>query len=226
MVRHSRSLYDRNYTCSTGGNVSHRYGDGFLISATGTSFGRLRPDTFATCDLNGNPAGEGPKPSKEAPFHAAIYRRRPEARAILHLHSTLAIAYSTLVEPTDTGNVLPVITSYSLPGAGRLPLLEYLKPGSAALAERIEAVCAGVNGMLLQNHGVITWAPSLDQAVDIAEEIEQNIRLWFITGGQARVLTDAEMAEHTPLYGAWIEPGGQRPRLRPGVNPAALKGEL
>jgi len=219
MITHSRSLFERNYTYSTGGNISHRYGDGMLISATNTSFGRLVPGDFVACDLSGQPLpGETLRPSKEAIFHAAIYRARPEVGAVLHLHSLAAIALSCLAVPTDTGNVLPAVTSGSVTRVGRVPLIEYIPPGAQRLAERIAEVCPSVNAILLQNHGVITYAPTLDQAVDIAEELEQNVKVWLMTGGQARILTDEEVAGLKPLFGATVAPGTQRPVLREGVS--------
>lgn len=218
MIDHSRSLFERNYTYSTGGNLSHRYEQGFLITATNTSFGRLVPEDFVACDLQGEPLGGSLKPSKEAIFHAAIYRARPEVNAVLHLHSPAAIALSCLAQPTDTGNVIPVVTSGSMTRVGRLPLIEYIPPGAVRLAERIEELCGGVNAILMQNHGVITYAPTLDQAVDITEELEQNIKVWLMTGGQSRILTDEELALSKPLYGAAVAPGTQRPVLREGVR--------
>lgn len=218
MIDHSRSLFERNYTYSTGGNLSHRYETGMLITATNTSFGRLVPGDFVPCDLAGEPTGGDLKPSKEAIFHAAIYRARPEANAIIHLHSPGSIALSCLAEPTDTGNVMPAITSGSVTRVGRLPLIEYISPGAVRLAERIGELCVGVNAILLQNHGVITWAPTLDMAVDIAEELEQNVKVWLMTGGQARILTDEELALSKPLFGAKVAPGTQFPKLREGVN--------
>lgn len=218
MIEHSRSLFERNYTYSTGGNISHRFEDGFLITATNTSFGRLAPDDFVMCDLQGNPTGPGRKPSKENSFHAAIYRNRPEVNAIVHLHSPGSIALSCIAELTDTGNVLPAVTSGSVTRVGRLPLIEYLAPGSKPLADRVSATCVGVNALLMQNHGIVTWAPTMDQAVDIAEEAEQNIKVWFMTGGAARILTDEELAGAKPLYGARVEPGTQKPVLRAGVG--------
>ncbi len=218
MIDHSRSLFERNYTYSTGGNLSHRYQDGFLITATNTSFGRLVPSEFVPCDLQGEPTGAGLKPSKEAIFHAAVYRARPETHAVLHLHSPAAIALSCLAQPTDTGNVMPVVTSGSVTRVGRLPLMAYIPPGSVRLAQRIGELCVGVNAILLQNHGVITYAPTLDQAVDITEELEQNIRVWLMTSGQVRLLDDQELSFSKPLFGAAIAPGTQRPTLLPGVT--------
>jgi ribulose-5-phosphate 4-epimerase/fuculose-1-phosphate aldolase len=218
MIAHTRSLFERNYTYSTGGNVSHRHEDGFLIEATNTSFGRLAPGDFARCDMAGDPVGSGPKPSKESPFHAAIYRARPEVNAVLHLHAPNAIALSVVAEPTDGGNVLPVVTSGSITRVGRVPLLEYIQPGAPRLAARIEELCTGVNAILMQSHGVLTYAPTLAQAVDIAEELEQNIKVWVMTAGTARLLTDDELLAAKPLFGAAIAPGTQRPVLLPGAR--------
>ncbi|HWI64848.1 MAG TPA: class II aldolase/adducin family protein [Symbiobacteriaceae bacterium] len=228
LCAHSRSLFERNYTYSTGGNVSHRWENGFFITATNTSFGRLTPSDFVYCDLNGEPvAGEQRKPSKEAAFHAAIYRRRPEANAVLHLHAAASIALSCIAQTTDSGNVLPAVTSGAVTRVGRLPLLEYIQPGGPDLPRRFEELCGTVNAILMQNHGVTTWAPNLDQAVDIAEELEQNIRVWLMTAGTARLLTDEELAQAKPLFGAAVAPGTQRPKLRPGVAfPAAIGGVL
>ncbi|HYF91094.1 MAG TPA: class II aldolase/adducin family protein [Symbiobacteriaceae bacterium] len=156
LCAHSRSLFERNYTYSTGGNLSHRWEDGFHISATNTSCGRLVPADFVLCDLNGDPVpGESHKPSKEAAFHAAVYRR-PDANFVLHLHAAAAIALSCLAQPTDAGNVLPAVTSGAVTRVGCLPLLEYIQPGAAALQSRFEQLCGGVNALLMQNHGVTT----------------------------------------------------------------------
>lgn len=218
LIDHARSLFERNYTCSTGGNLSHRYQDGFFISATNTSIGRLAIGDFVYCTPDGRPGpGEALHPSKEVGFHAAIFRARPEVNAIVHLHAPACIALAGMAEPTLEGNVLPVVTPGAIARVGRLPLLEYIKPGAPALAERIDQICTGVNAILLQNHGIVAYAPKLAQAVDILEEAEQNIRVWLMSMGTARVLTDEEMAAETPLFGAVVPPGQQQPRLRPQV---------
>lgn len=224
MIEASRSLFERGYTYSTGGNVSHRTERGFTIEATTTSFGRLDESDFVECNLAGEAIEPSGKPSKEAPFHAAIYHRRPDVGAVLHLHAPGAIALSAIAVPTDEGNVLPVVTSGSVTRVGRLPLLEYIRPGAPALAARIAAVCGSVNAILMQNHGVVTFAPTLEEAVDVAEELEHNVRVWLATAGTCRVLDDAELAECKPLHGAAIAAGTQRPELLPGATPGRLLG--
>lgn len=191
---HARSLFDRGFTVGSGGNLSHRLGDGFLMEASGTSFGRLAPGDFVLCDAGGAPAEAGPAPSKEVGLHAAVYQRRPDARAIVHLHSAAAIALSCTAELTDTGSALPLCSVYAALRVGRVPLVEFVPPGTQALADRVGQVCAGVNAVLLANHGQVTWAAELDAAVELAEELEQTARIWMMTGGAARTLGEAELA--------------------------------
>lgn len=214
LAAEARDLYARGLTTSSGGNLSHRYGEGFLVSGTNTAFARQLPEDFALCDRQGAPV-TGPRPSKEAAFHAAIYRARPDVHAVLHLHASDSLALSCLAAPTEHGNVLPVHSSYAVTRVGRVPLLPYLPPGGVALAEAVGRACRGVGALLLQNHGVITHARDLMEARDILEELEQNVRVWLASHGQARVLSDDELvdANGRAAHGAPIAPGEQRPRL-------------
>ena len=75
---------------------------------------------------------DGAKPSKEAFLHAAVYRARPDAGAVVHLHSTHAVAVSCLAD-VDPDDVLPPLTAYYVMRVGRLPLLPYHAPGDASL---------------------------------------------------------------------------------------------
>lgn len=215
----ARDLYAHGLSTSTGGNLSQRTASGFLVSATNTAFARQVPEDFTTCDLEGR-ASKPPRPSKEASFHAAIYRARPDVGAIVHVHATDSLALSCLAEPTpEGGNALPVHSSYAVTKVGRVPLLPYLAPGSAELAAAVARTCRDVNAILLQNHGVITLATTLEDARDILEELEQNVRVFLSTRGAARVLSDDELrdANARASHSAPIEPGTQRPRLRAGM---------
>lgn len=194
MCVYAKSLYDRGYTVASSGNLSVRCGDVLLVSGTNTSFGTLTPDQIAECTIDGEPL-TGVRPSKEVRFHTVIYRRRPDVGAVVHLHSPYALALALLAEPTDTGNVLPTMIREAVVRVGRLPLVEYVLPGSARLAERVGEACEGVNAMLLQSHGQVTFGPDLASAGGTAEELELCAKLWFLTGGRGRMLTAAEVAE-------------------------------
>ena len=80
IVAAARSLFDRQLTHGSTGNISVRRGDRVLVTPTGSSLGTVEPDELSTIDLNGVHV-DGPKPSKEAFLHAATLRARPTSTA-------------------------------------------------------------------------------------------------------------------------------------------------
>src|SRR5690348_2774185 len=78
----------------TVGNVSARADGGFLITPTRTPYDRMRPRDLALLDLDGDVVRAAAPPSTERALHAAIYRARPGAGAVIHTHSLHATAWS------------------------------------------------------------------------------------------------------------------------------------
>src|SRR5215510_7042917 len=105
-----RSLFERGYAHGSAGNVSARIGEHLLVSPTNSCLGRLDPARLSKVTLAGAHAG-GDRPSKEAPLHLGIYAVRPDARAVVHLHSTYATVLSCLAD-TDTEDAMAPITPY------------------------------------------------------------------------------------------------------------------
>jgi ribulose-5-phosphate 4-epimerase/fuculose-1-phosphate aldolase len=193
LVAIARSLYLRGYTFGTAGNLSVRIGDRVIISPTNSSFGELSEDGLAEVRLDGS-CLRGPQPSKEVPFHLAAYRARTDACAVVHLHSCHATALSCL-EDLDTDDAMPVFTPYYAMRLPCLPVVEYFPPGDAALGPAVEAAAARSPALLLRNHGSITIGRTLKEAAGLAEEIEEQAKLYFLLGSRGRTLTSAQIAE-------------------------------
>ena len=183
------------------GNLSVRIADGMLLTPTGTRLGALAAAALARLDEAGTGVS-GPAPSKEAPLHHAIYRARPDAGAIVHLHAPDAVAASCLAD-LDPDDALPAYTAYRVMRIGRLPLVGYLPPGDPALGAAAAAAAPGAGrGLLLANHGLVAWGRSLDEAVAVAEEIEAAAGLHLRLAGRAvRILSTAERAEVERRFG-------------------------
>src|SRR6202012_4939594 len=108
-----RSLFERGLTPGSSGNISVRLEDGgWLVTPTNASLGYLDPANLSRLDAEGRLMG-GDRPTKEIPLHAALYETRQDARAVVHLHSTHAVAV-TMLPDTDPRNALPPLTPYSL----------------------------------------------------------------------------------------------------------------
>ena len=190
----ANSLFERGYAHGSTGNISVRVGEEVWLTPTGQPLRGLSPERLARLDLGGRRLDEN-APSKEHPFHTAIYRRRPEARAVVHLHSTYAVALSCL-ESFDGDESLAPLTPYYFMRVAPLAVLPYFRPGSTALAEAIEEAAAAHHSMLLRNHGLICAGSTLSEAADRAEELEQTARLHFILrGDQTRALSPADVQE-------------------------------
>ncbi len=190
----AHSLFERGYAHGSTGNISVRLGDEVWITPTGHRLGGLTPALLARVDLRGQLLNEN-RPSKEHPFHTALYRRREEARAIVHLHSTYAVALSCLASFAGEDDLAP-LTPYYFMRVAPLAVLPYFKPGSPDLARAIEGFAAAHHSMLLRNHGLICAGATLSEASDRAEELEQTARLHFILRDEGvRPLSPADIEE-------------------------------
>jgi ribulose-5-phosphate 4-epimerase/fuculose-1-phosphate aldolase len=200
MVAYGTSLFARGYGAGTSGNLSVRLDDGYLMSPTNTSLGALEPDRLSRMDREGRLVS-GPPATKEAWLHLAMYRARPQDRAVVHLHSTYAVALScrTDVNPLDA---LPPITPYIVMRVGRVRIVPYCPPGDDSIAAGIEDLARNHRALLLANHGPVVAGPDLGSTVSAAEELEETARLFFVLEGKPHaVLTLEDVQELERRFG-------------------------
>jgi len=192
IVETGRSLFARGLSPGTSGNLSARVDGGFLMTPTNSSLGSLDPDRLSRLDAKGGHV-DGDPPTKEAWLHMAMYAERPEAQAIVHLHSTHAVAVACL-DGVDEDDVLPPLTPYYVLRVGRLPLVPYGRPGDASLSEVVRKRARASHALLLANHGPIVAAATIAQAAAAAEEIEETAKLVLLTHGlKTRLLTPQQL---------------------------------
>ena len=194
IAAHGRSLFTRGLSPGTSGNISARIDGGFLMTPTNSSLGTLDPARLSQLDADGRHV-DGDPPTKEVWLHLAMYAERPEAQAIVHLHSTYAVAVACL-DDADPEDVLPPLTPYYVMRVGRLPLVPYGRPGDASLSDEVRRRARDSHAVLLANHGPVVAGPTLDAAASAAEEIEETAKLVLLLGGlRTRPLTEAQVAE-------------------------------
>ncbi|MFE7275130.1 3-oxo-tetronate 4-phosphate decarboxylase [Streptomyces sp. NPDC057623] len=198
IVRTARSLFTRGLTHGSTGNLSVRLADGaLLLTPTGSSLGTVEEPELSRTDPNGRHL-DGPRPTKEAFLHAAFYRARPSAHAVVHLHSTHAVAVSCL-DGVDPADALPPLTAYYAMRVGTLPLLPYHAPGDSRLEPLAEHTARTHHALLLANHGPVVAGASLEAAADAIEELEETARLHLLLRGHStRPLTPEQAAALAP----------------------------
>jgi len=188
-----RSMFDRGLTVGSSGNISVRIDDGWLMTPTNACLGRLDPAALSKLDLHGNLVS-GAKPTKEAFLHTSVYAQRPTAGAIVHLHSTHAVAVSLLAD-LDPEEPIPPITAYYVMKIGKLALVPYYAPGDVALADAVREVAGRHHAVLLANHGPVVAGRDLETAVYATEELEETARLYLMLRGERlKLLSKAEVA--------------------------------
>ena len=193
------SLYNRGYTVGAAGNISARLDDGWLITPTDACLGRLDPAALSKVDAAGNWVS-GAKPSKTLALHQGIYRANPEARGIVHTHSTHLVAL-TLAGVWRPDEVLPPITP---PGhEGRAHSADRLSPSRRSqVAAEVAALAAQVRGALFERLGPVVWERSVAHAAYALEELEETARLWLMSQPRPEPLDAAALEELRAVFGA------------------------
>ena len=186
----AKSIFDRGLTHGSTGNISARCADGWLLTPTGSSLGRLDPARLSQLDWAGKLIAGDP-PSKESFLHLAMYQEREKNQAVIHLHSTHSVAVSAL-EEVDPKDVLPPITAYYVMRIGTLPLVPYFAPGDMQLADAVRGYAGKHHAVLLANHGPVVAGTSLAAATDAVEELEATARLYLLLKGQRMRTLSAE----------------------------------
>lgn len=197
MCRLGASLFSRGLTFGSAGNISMRLEDGWLMTPTNVSLGRLDPARLSKLDGEGRLVSGDP-PTKESFLHRAMYDERRQAYAVVHLHSTYSVAVSALAD-INTEDVLPPITAYYVMRVGRLPLVPYHPPGDLSLADAVRKLASKHHAVLLANHGPVVAGASLDAAANAIEELEETAKLFLLLGGvKLRLLTPEQVAALNP----------------------------
>jgi 3-dehydro-4-phosphotetronate decarboxylase len=201
ICRLARSLFERGLTPGSSGNISVRLDDGgFLVTPTNASLGSLDPTRLSRLGADGQLVS-GDAPTKEVPLHTALYQTRSGARAVVHLHSTHAVALSMLPE-IDPRAALPPLTPYYLMRCGATALLPYYRPGDPAVADAIKGLAGKFASVLLANHGPVVAGDTLEAAVFAIEELEETAKLYLLLRGlNPRFLSPEQVKDLARTFG-------------------------
>ncbi len=135
-------IYKRGMTTTSGGNISVIDENGDIwVTPSAVDKGSLRPSDIMCVKADGSIIGRH-KPSSEYPFHKAIYKMRPDIRAIIHAHPPALVSFSIVHEIPDTN-----IISQAKYICGPIGYATYELPGSELLGERIgRGIQQGIQG--------------------------------------------------------------------------------
>ena len=201
LVDLAASLFARGFSVGSAGNISVRLPDGYLITPTNSSLGRLDAGRSSRLDADFKHI-DGDRPSKEVFMHRAFYTARQDAGAVVHLHSTMATAVACLPD-VDAANPIPPLTPYFVMRVGRtMPIVEYYRPGDPAMEPAIRTAATDARAVLLANHGPVVSGKTLTEAVYAAEELEEAAKLYLLLRGSApRLLSGRQVDDLLTTFG-------------------------
>ena len=163
-----RKLWLRQYVDGNGGNISYRIGPNEVIcTPTLISKYDMTPDDLCMVDLDGNQIAGKQKRTSEIFLHLEIYKAAPEVKAAVHCHPPHATAHA-IVHRAPEYLTIPEFEVF----VGKVPVLPYRTPGTAAFAKTVAPYAKMHNAALLANHGVICWADTVTHAEWYAEVLE------------------------------------------------------
>jgi L-fuculose-phosphate aldolase len=201
IVEVGRRLYARGYTASNDGNISVRLDQGrLLVSPAGVCKGFMTPEMMCITDPDGRKLQGDRDPSSEIQMHLEVYRRRPDAQAVVHAHPPIATGFAVAGIPLDRAVLAEVVTTL-----GSVPIAEYATPSTKELPEAVRQYVQAHDGMLLANHGALTLGKDLFSAYYKMETIEHFARISLVArllGGE-RVLSREEVLRLQDLRGRY-----------------------
>lgn len=194
VVYGKRMLADRLVTLTSGNISIFDPETGYMaVTPSGIPYDETTPQDIVVMTLDGKIVDGNRKPSSENRLHAAVYKARPHARAVVHTHSMFATTLGIAGEEVKAVHfLLP-----DLMGRGTVPLVPYVTYGTQALAERVREAMKDSPACLLQNHGMVASGTSLADAYARASAVETTAEMQWRAAclGRMRVLTEEEVEE-------------------------------
>jgi L-fuculose-phosphate aldolase len=189
VVEHAPAL--ASLTPGRTGNCSLRRDDAFAVTPTGVPYDAFDAEDVPVVGVDGERRAGELAPSSEVPMHAAIYRQA-DVGAIVHIHSPWTTALAV------AGEELPPVHYMVVAVGRRVPLAEYARYGTDALAENVVTAMreADSEAAILRNHGLVVTGPDLSAAVENVVHVESLARLYLsvrAAGFEPEELTDDQL---------------------------------
>ena len=191
-----RELESCGFITGTWGNVSIRYGDGFLLTPSRVEYASMVPEDIVLVGLDGQKLSGQRPPSSEKEVHRQIYVKRPDIGAIIHCHSTYATAVS--VAGVDIPPILEEVAQ--LIGDGVKCTKEYVRAGEhEKLGEQAAAFIFQNAAVLLKNHGPVCCGKDIEEALLCSQVVEKAATIFLSLENGLKAVSipaDAVALEH------------------------------
>ncbi|MDF2614588.1 MAG: aldolase [Clostridia bacterium] len=193
MMQVGKDLYNKGLLVGTDGNISVRISENELfITASGFCKGRLQPEHITKVDFNGKVL-QGLKPARDIRMHLAVYKERPEVKAVVHAHPPITTGFAMSEISFDKvalPEVLFVINSIGVTGYTTPTTIEV--PMEVARTLQRDKEC---QALILANHGALTLGTDVYDAFYKLETLEMFLKATLVSKmvGNTRYLNEDQL---------------------------------
>ncbi len=179
-------------TVGSWGNISICREGVFAITPSGLGYDKLSEDDIVVVGEEG-----GRRPSSELPLHKAIYAKRKDVHAIVHIHSVFATALAV------ARKALPVITEDGACLAEtEIKCALYALAGTEELAKNVVEALKNNNAVFLSNHGAVVCANTIREALLYAQLLEKMAKIYYLAEnlGGAQKISEESLLKLRDFY--------------------------
>jgi L-fuculose-phosphate aldolase len=215
IVQYAHKVYAKGWVANHDGNLSVRLGPNrILVTPTAMSKGDIKEGDLVVVNDAGEKVSGKRRSFSEMALHNAVYGHRQDVQAVVHAHPPFATAMSVAGMGIDK----PILAEAVVSLGARIPLVPFAMPKTPAWTQGVAQGCQTADALILENHGVIAYGDSLEQAFLRLELVEHlaTIMHHSMAFGGPRTLDDAHVA---PLLAARRK-AGLGPVVR-GIVPSA-----
>ncbi len=183
----AHQLARRSWVANHDGNISLRLKSSsrssrFLATPTATAKADVCEKNLIEVDAQGQKLAGSARPFSEIAMHLEVFRQREDVVAVIHAHPPYATALAC------SGSAIirrPCIAEAIVSLGPLIPTLPFAAPGPDSVATLAQEV-PRVDAVLVANHGVFTWGPTLELAylrMELVEHLARIATLAQATGG-------------------------------------------
>lgn len=175
LVHYANCLHQKGWLAAGDGNLSFRLNKNeILITPKGRPKALIAPKDFVKVKLNGKIPAEA---SSETLMHLEVFRNCPKAKAVIHAHPPIAVAW-TIASPQMKELPAECISEVIL-AVGAIPIVPYARPSTKEMGTRLLPYLPKHRAMILSRHGALAWGESILEAYMGIERLEHSAAVLY-----------------------------------------------
>lgn len=169
LAEYGRKLIETGLVQGTWGNISVMLDrETMLCTPSGLDYDRLTPYDMVRVNIRNLKADGIHKPTSEKGMHAGIYRKYPDANAVIHTHSKYCSIFAASEMPLQVESAEKISELGEIIG-----VTKYALAGTFMITRNAIRAMKNAPGCILSHHGMIAKGASLEEAFENVRLIEE-----------------------------------------------------